>query len=363
MSSESRDEILEALIREGNRLGGRLALSHQGAAEALGLNVTDLLCLELIGGEQSVTAGRLAELLHLTTGAVTGVLDRLERGGFVHRERDPGDRRRVLVRLSPDRERDVTRLLDPLAGALADVTAGYSDAQVRLALDFVTRLSPALAEETARMRSGDARGEGGDVRTLPLGGVRAARLDVDGGLIDVVIEGGLGADELVRAQFSERPPVLARSGDTVTVRPGRTTLFRRYTGAGRLSLNGSVRWSIAVRGGMSNVTLDLCALDLTGLDVRSGMSRVDLSLPAPSGTVAVAVTGGASRLDVRRPEGVPIRVELQGGASKFKVDTSEFGAVGGPVNWQTPDFEAAADRYTLTFRGGADRLTIRSATT
>ena len=364
MSSDSRDDVLDALIRESHRLGGRLALTHQGTAEALGLNVTDLLCLDMIGGEESLTAGRLADLLQLTTGAVTGVLDRLERAGFVRRERDPGDRRRVLVRLSPDRERDLAGVLDPLAGALAEVTSRYSDAEARLALDFVSRLASSLAEEAARTRSRQTQAEGrGGAVTLPFGGEAAARLEVDGGLMDVAIDGGPDVAELVRAAFGDMPSALARSGATVTVRPGRRSLLRRWTVSGHISLNGSVRWTVVVRAGMSKVAIDLRGVELGGFEVHGGVSRVDVSLPVPAGTVPVSVSGGASRLDVRRPPGTPLRIQLRGGAGRLKVDTFEFTGVGGPVHWQTPDFDAATDRYELIVSGGADRLTIGPATT
>ena len=76
--------------------------THEVVAASLGLNATDLRCLELASSEPEMTPTRLAELSDLTSGAVTGVLDRLERAGFVRREFDPSDRRRLLVRVDPD---------------------------------------------------------------------------------------------------------------------------------------------------------------------------------------------------------------------------------------------------------------------
>jgi len=72
-------------------------------AASLGLNPTDLRCLELAAGEPEMTPTRLAELSGLTSGAVTGVLDRLERAGFLRRESDSNDRRRLLVRIDAER--------------------------------------------------------------------------------------------------------------------------------------------------------------------------------------------------------------------------------------------------------------------
>ena len=83
------------------RLVARALVFHEAAAERLGINATDLKCLELAVGEDEITPTRLAELTGLTSGAITGVLDRLERRGIVRREADPDDRRRVVVRVDP----------------------------------------------------------------------------------------------------------------------------------------------------------------------------------------------------------------------------------------------------------------------
>ena len=80
------------------RLTERAALFQEAAAERLGLNVTDLRCLAMAHAEPGMSASRLAELSGLTSGAITGVLDRLERAGLLRREADPDDRRRTLVR-------------------------------------------------------------------------------------------------------------------------------------------------------------------------------------------------------------------------------------------------------------------------
>src|SRR6476619_1741717 len=80
------------------RLTERAALFQEAAAQRLGLNVTDLRCLALAYAEPGMTASRLSDLSGLTSGAITGVLDRLERAAFVTREPDPTDRRRTLVR-------------------------------------------------------------------------------------------------------------------------------------------------------------------------------------------------------------------------------------------------------------------------
>jgi DNA-binding MarR family transcriptional regulator len=73
----------------------------EAARLRLGVNATDLRCLDIIQRLDGATAGELAREAGLTTGAVTSVIDRLERAGYVKREADPSDRRKVLVRMTP----------------------------------------------------------------------------------------------------------------------------------------------------------------------------------------------------------------------------------------------------------------------
>lgn len=122
----------------------------QAVAGRLGLSPTDLETMEILSAGP-VTAGRLAELTGLTTGAITGVVDRLERAGYVRRERDTDDRRRVIVRLLPERARRLERMFEPVARAMADLHGRYSDAELTLFLDYVRRANAIGHEQTARI--------------------------------------------------------------------------------------------------------------------------------------------------------------------------------------------------------------------
>src|SRR4029077_5148371 len=90
-------EFLLAMRRKGSIM----QLLGQMSAERIGINVTDLNCLNIVALTGPMTAGELARATGLTTASITGVLDRLEDGGFVRRERDPKDRRRVILNLNP----------------------------------------------------------------------------------------------------------------------------------------------------------------------------------------------------------------------------------------------------------------------
>jgi DNA-binding MarR family transcriptional regulator len=130
-------EIFDELITEVRRSQNATDRFDQAVADAIGVNRTDLRCLDVIHREGPVPAGRLADATGLTTGAITTVLDRLERAGFARRVRDPDDRRRVLVEITPD----------AFAGSVdyyAEHTAlgerayrRYSEAQLVLLLEFV----------------------------------------------------------------------------------------------------------------------------------------------------------------------------------------------------------------------------------
>ena len=98
-----RGPLLEALHRASRQLTNQNGIYTDAVAAKLGLNRTDLDCLSIVHLAGSATAGELAEITGLTTGAVTGVIDRLVQAGYVRRDADPDDRRRVIVRAVPDR--------------------------------------------------------------------------------------------------------------------------------------------------------------------------------------------------------------------------------------------------------------------
>ncbi len=98
--SRHKREVFAALLDEIRRSQTATARYDQAVADALGLNPTDMSCLDHLQREGPVTAGRLAEKTGLTSGAMTAALDRLERSGYAQRVHDPGDRRRVLVQLT-----------------------------------------------------------------------------------------------------------------------------------------------------------------------------------------------------------------------------------------------------------------------
>lgn len=118
-------------------------LIHQAIAGELGLGPTDLKCLDAARAEHHLTAGRLAEITGLSTSATTAALDRLERRGFIQRERDEHDRRRVFVVSTGQLEARTERLFAPLATETRALLDSYDDEQLQLIADFLERLDGA----------------------------------------------------------------------------------------------------------------------------------------------------------------------------------------------------------------------------
>ena len=166
----SRDALIVALNRAMRDASGQGVLYSQVVAERLGINSTDLECLDFIVMRGPLTAGELADATGLTTGAITGVIDRLERAGFAQRERDKDDRRKVRVRALPAVERRIFPLFQPMERAALSALSRYKDGELAFLLDFLTRISeaataammelqaqPKAAGKTAQGRKGGGR--------------------------------------------------------------------------------------------------------------------------------------------------------------------------------------------------------------
>lgn len=146
---DARKHRLEELETAVRRLGWNTVLFHWTQAGKLGLSATDSLAMSYLSETGPIPAGRLAELTDVTTGAVTGVVDRLERAGLVSRQIDPADRRRVLVVPAAGGDgREAWRLFDPLAKQFRALVRGYEEEEIEVILDFVSRAADMLREES-----------------------------------------------------------------------------------------------------------------------------------------------------------------------------------------------------------------------
>ena len=145
-SPAPRADLLRTLDETLRNVGAQSVLISDAVAKLVGLNSTDLECLDMLGLAGATTAGRLATHTGLTTGAMTAVIDRLERAGFARRVRDAGDRRCVLVEALPDNLRQIEQLYRPLAAAVARLNEEYGDRQLAVVVDYLSRAVTMAAE-------------------------------------------------------------------------------------------------------------------------------------------------------------------------------------------------------------------------
>jgi DNA-binding MarR family transcriptional regulator len=146
-SSKNRQRYL-ALIRE---FSARVVLFHDAIAEAAGLHVTDVKVLHLLGDE-ALTAGQLVEQTALTGAAITAVVDRLEKAGYVRRERGEADRRRVTVRAVPAKLKTLDRLYQDYGADMAALLSHYTDAEFAVIERYLSQTTALLAAHAAKLR-------------------------------------------------------------------------------------------------------------------------------------------------------------------------------------------------------------------
>ncbi|MFL5574657.1 MAG: MarR family winged helix-turn-helix transcriptional regulator [Gemmatimonadaceae bacterium] len=153
-----RSDLLEAIGRGGRELSATTIMFHTAIAEHLGLGATDHKVLDFVLRMGPSTAGQLAEITGLTTGAITGVIDRLEAAGYVKRVRDAKDRRKVLVHstLGATGERRLTQLFASLAQGVMKLASSYNDEELAAIVDYLTRVEALMREETAKLKSRQA---------------------------------------------------------------------------------------------------------------------------------------------------------------------------------------------------------------
>ena len=145
--------LLEQLERAMRLSSAQGALFGQAVSDRMGVAGSDLECLDIMLLEGRVTAGRLAEATGLTTGAITGVVDRLEKAGFVRRERDESDRRKVFVTINPANVAKIGKLYEPMQRAMQKNWSAYTDDELRLLLRFANQSHATLLALTAELKA------------------------------------------------------------------------------------------------------------------------------------------------------------------------------------------------------------------
>ena len=135
---------LNRAVKESLReLGAQLSQLNHSVGTRLDLKAADLECLDLIARYGPLSPSALARHAGLHPATMTGILDRLERGGWIARDRDPADRRGVILRALRDRTTEVFRLYSGMNAAMDQICAGYEDDELELIADFLRRTADA----------------------------------------------------------------------------------------------------------------------------------------------------------------------------------------------------------------------------
>jgi DNA-binding MarR family transcriptional regulator len=150
--SEERERLVAELVRETRLMARQMVRFYDAVADQLGLHITDLTCLGMLRDRRRATAGELATELGLTSGAVTRVIDRLHRRGFVRRLRDPDDARRVIVELVPESEGSVAGLFAGQAADITEFVADRTDAELRFLLGYTRERTEVARAGADRLR-------------------------------------------------------------------------------------------------------------------------------------------------------------------------------------------------------------------
>jgi DNA-binding MarR family transcriptional regulator len=351
-SSTNRRVLSQAVAGIVRQIGLRYGLYQQALADAVDMHPTDIAAVLAIEAAGSLTPGDLADALGLTSGAVTGVVDRLISVGAVQRTADPQDRRRVLISSAGDTSDAVVfsaRLADELASRL-----GKSDPQE--ALRVLEAVQDALATQISALR-GESREVGAlDELTVsaPTGGVTRARLEISPSTAAIVIDTLAARGDLFRAQFTRDRPSVSVSEGSVVMRFASRALEGRLAA---ISLASSPSWSLRIRGGHAKVRANLSEIALRRLTLMRGRNDVDVALPKATRQTPVRVNGGQGQINLRIPDSAPVQIVSRGDGNvvivkdKRIVTTSEH-------RWATSDFDEERPGYSVWLLGGTNKLTV-----
>ncbi|MFI1995585.1 MarR family transcriptional regulator [Actinoplanes sp. NPDC020271] len=153
MSQEAeRVSAIAGLMRAGRENSRLSTVFRYAVADRLGLTVSDLECLDFLADAGPATAGQIAERTNLTTGAVTGMVRRLQQGGWVTADRDPADRRRVIVTLRPERGAELERPYERFARQARQLVEGYRVDELLLLARHFERMQAMYRAELDHLR-------------------------------------------------------------------------------------------------------------------------------------------------------------------------------------------------------------------
>lgn len=366
MSSDSQNkhaEALEKLMRELRQFNGLGASFFRVAAAQTGMAVTDIQVIDLLDVIGSSTAGQLAEFTGLTTGAITRILDRLEKAELVRRERDPNDGRKVIVR--PARDTDdrhkMRRVLSSAGTAWEEVVSRYDEEQIAFLLEFLTQGNRLARQKLVQLQQEWAP-DAGEVFSAPLEDQQHGQLVVACGIAQLSVHADDRTTRLYQARFEGPVPNVSVKGGGVSIRyPRRLLGLGEKRGRAEIALTSAIPWQIVLHGGAPEIEAHLRGLDLARVEIMGGFSLIRLDLGAPTVRVPIQIKGGATEITVMRPAGVAARAHLKGWVSELVFDEQAWSGVGNTVRLQSPEFDPAVPYYDIEVTGHANMITIASS--
>jgi uncharacterized membrane protein len=196
------------------------------------------------------------------------------------------------------------------------------------------------------------------VRSAALAGTGGGRLRFSSVAARVTVHADARMPELFRARFTGAEPAVTVVGNAVDIeyRGVRWRKWRRQSAD--VVLNTSIPWRLEASAGITTLAADLRGLQLNAVNISGAVSRLDLRLPRPSGTVPIQIRDGAASASIRRPDGVAVRVALPDGAASVQFDERVIGPIADPTPVQSADYGDATDRYDLELHGGVAKLTV-----
>ena len=204
-----------------------------------------------------------------------------------------------------------------------------------------------------------------DSSRVPYDGQTRMRLAISSGLAHARIVIDPAARDLLAIECGDGPLPrirLAREELALTWRRSFGDWLRDVLTPGlgdvAIVLHPAVEWTVAIRGGLSQVELDLTAGTVARIDIAGGCSDVLLDLPLPAAVVPIRISGGVSHLAVRRPAETGVGRGVAGGISMLRLDDRSLDAIGGAAQLDTGDVTRGAPHYELTIAGGASELSI-----
>ncbi|MGN7356352.1 MarR family winged helix-turn-helix transcriptional regulator [Paenibacillus sp. SAF-054] len=138
-------------------LGTRTVLYQQNVAASLGLYNNDLKSVDILRETGPITAGELSKITGMATGSITALIDRLEKAGYVRRQNDPSDRRRVIIVPEYEYKEEVTGIYRPLHDTMVELISSYSEEELKVITHFMGKASGILEEQIRSLSA--ARGK------------------------------------------------------------------------------------------------------------------------------------------------------------------------------------------------------------